>query len=270
MSFAYDEKWKDVIADVSDDEGETLEQLTAKDPMRAKKLLIQHQATALIIAWFAEAAPELPDQKMARIVRYVATGDRHICPDIVKRSKALAEFLAGEPVPEDTEEALLKLCNHAEKETNSKACSAEERALRTRAFLLCMDCLNHLGACKDEGGPAALAAELARQPDGELAARYEGYSYATALIRAAGLQRGSAAVAATEGGDGMGMTEDAMDMDTLAKAQDMMPSAVSAAARKDEDASWTRWAARHGGLIAVLCAFAYRYTMDKWYAKAVQ
>ena len=266
MAFAYDAKWNSVVKDVSDDEDdETIEQIAAKNPERASRILLQQQATAQVVVWFGEAVPELPNTEMAALVRYVAAGDRVICPDVVKRTQEVAKFLSKELIPDSAEDVLLRLCHHAKKQSNDAGCSGDERVLKTRAFQLCMDCFNHMGACKEEGGADALAAALAKQPTGQLATRFEGYAYATGLIRAAAKQRGSSAAAATAGDKA---ELDEQDRQTLAKAENMTPENIEAAVRAEvaRESTWPRLLARHGGLIAICCAFAWRYMNDHVFA----
>jgi hypothetical protein len=265
------DKWKDVGADLSDDEdtatSETPEEIAKRDPKRAGMLLIQQQAMAQVVGWLGVSSPELTTPDVAPLVRYVAAGDRVICSDVPKRAKAIATFLASEPLPQHAERTLLKLCHLAEKESNEKGCSADERALRTRAFQLCMDALNHLGACKDEETADAVATELASRPNGQFATRYNGYVYATALIRAEQRRQGVTAASDDQA--------EALDGATLAKAQDMTPrcsqdiTAPPTAGTVDRS-NWLRFIARQGGCVVIVLAFLWRYVNDNWGSATAQ
>ena len=182
------DKWNNIGDDSDDEDANTPEAIAKKHPETAGKMLAQHEAMMRLVGWIAESVPELPDKDMAHLVRFIATQDKVICPDSVKRHVAIAKFLTEEPAPDGAAwtppmSALIKLCHYAEKQTNADGVSAEDRTAFSRTLILAMSALNTLGACKAEGGIHTLAAALESDPNGAMAKRYEQYVYARDLVR---------------------------------------------------------------------------------------
>ena len=183
------DKWNSIGDDDSDVEDlETPEAIAKKHPETAGKMLAQHEAMMRLVGWIAEGVPELPDKEMAHLVRFVATQDKVICPDSVKRHAAIAKFLMEEPGPDGAAwtppmSALIKLCHYAERQTNADGVNAEDRTAMSRTLILAMSALNTLGAAKEEGGIHKLCAALENEPSGALAKRYEQFVYARDLVR---------------------------------------------------------------------------------------
>ena len=106
MPMALDYGRFDRIADDSDDEAERDAQ-----PERKQKLLAQHDAMFLLVGWLSKAAPKLSDVDTTRLVKFVATTDKVVCENSVKRHAAVAQFLRVEAsTTKPDKQALIALC----------------------------------------------------------------------------------------------------------------------------------------------------------------
>jgi hypothetical protein len=224
-------KWDSI--DCSDDEvddTDNAEAIARKDPKSAGVLLAQHEAMMRLVGWLSEAAPDLPDPEMAHVVRFIATQDKVVCPDSVKRHAAVAKFMTEEPCPGGgvwvpPVEALVALAHLAERRTNADGIEADEKIAGGRVLLLVMGALNTLQACEVEGGPVVLAETLEREPMGEMAERYTAFEYAKALV-----QRSDGGVPATAllgrgvGGGGAEDDDDDQVTEELLEALEAVPS----------------------------------------------
>ena len=174
--------------DSEEDEEESAESVARRDPDRAGKLLMQHEAMMRLVGWLTEAAPELSDKELSHLVRFVAVQDKVVCPDIMKRHAAIAEFLNEEQAPgggvwKPPMQSLAALCHLAEQRTNAPAVTSQERSAFGRVLILAMSALNTLGACKREGGIDALLTMLEDDPNGQVAQHYHSFAYAQEYVR---------------------------------------------------------------------------------------
>lgn len=157
-----------------------------KDMQRKSQLLAQHDAMFLLVGWTAKAIPKLSDVETTRLVRFVATCDKAVTIDKVKRFTGIAEFYRTEcSFNKPDQDALLRLCHFAQRRVGD-AKDANERLAASRVLLLAMGALNTLSCCDDTpGGAEAVVRTLEAEGEGgALATRLEDFEFAKAIVRA--------------------------------------------------------------------------------------
>jgi len=137
----------------------------------------------LLSSWLPDAAPNLPAEAGAKLVRFIAVQDLSWAAkrsgSAPPRAKAVTKFLEKEGEP--AFEAMVSLCHVAKKISDTEE-EPSARAAAGRALIMAMGCLNTLQACREEGGARKLFAKLETEPKGQLASRLERYDFAREAI----------------------------------------------------------------------------------------
>uniref|UniRef100_A0A7S0L7X0 Uncharacterized protein n=1 Tax=Coccolithus braarudii TaxID=221442 RepID=A0A7S0L7X0_9EUKA len=142
----------------------------------AARLSSHNESMSVIASWLKEANPDLPDEQVTGMLRFIATQHRGTQKNNVPRAQEIIALQKSRPLPPML--PLLHLFDRA-RELSTEDAPAEERPKATRIANVALSAINTLYACQHyEGGAEALFDAVRRDPDGPIANKYVGMGFA--------------------------------------------------------------------------------------------